>query len=258
MIFGQRYFDIANTQIVILLQPLVDVIAFETKTEPAVESLEDDVASLVNIASAMTIRPIPLQNRKHSAKQRSVYADSEFSHVISSNRSTSRPGSARPLARMLEHKSLHDYSTLSRAPSAAASKIQNLKRNNGGMRLIPLSQQTSTILNDTLYGTSIVGASRASLSNIASLTRPGTGLAKRLPPLRTSFSDPLDPIVSQRGSRHVLFDALTAGISHEYPFSTAIPARPFSAKRNGFSNNVRAKSARPVVREERVWVLITV
>ncbi|KAJ3333881.1 hypothetical protein HDU76_001797 [Blyttiomyces sp. JEL0837] len=167
---------------------------------------DEEDSSLIDsegLLSAMTIRPVPLQKRESSAKVRS-----SFDSIPSEMLQGSRPASARPLsgkvsitrptsARNLESlQQQHSSQSMTRLQSAAGirSNARNWKRNNPGMRLLPLAALPAnngpSTLTDVILGTSIGLSSNktgAGSSTSWETSRPSTSVAsstKRLPPIR--------------------------------------------------------------------------
>jgi hypothetical protein len=229
----------------------------------------------------MTIRTIPLQKREWSARTRAAPIDyvepvsSNATTLISTPSTRSRPQSAvsrssisRPQSALTaripisgignytrQHQNLTEiyHHPLTRGTSAAM-KPQNFKRNQSGLRLIPLSQPA--LLNEMVYGTSIGNNRFPSNSTTwdSQPTRPGTAIGKRLPPLRTPHDDPnihnrstTQQTYKIPANRHVIFDANS---SDDTRISVT---RPYSARKQITVLNIRAKSARPVLRDDLVW-----
>ncbi|KAI9204170.1 uncharacterized protein BJ171DRAFT_506336 [Polychytrium aggregatum] len=172
----------------------------------------------------MTIRPVPLQKREHSARARSNY--DSFGPYHLDNFQVSRPTSARPTsgrqpstratsARPTSAKNaelLHNTQANMRIPSALINKTGNSyswKRNNPGMRLLPLNSSVASAqapaslpLNDVIFGTSIgqlkaAGGPPQPPVGWDTSSRPSTSYStaaapsgKRLPPIRGGIATP--------------------------------------------------------------------
>ncbi|KAJ3220954.1 hypothetical protein HK099_003886 [Clydaea vesicula] len=217
------------SEIVVILYPLIDIIAQENKSGQISLTQNYDDEVIQNLASAMTIRPVPLQKREWSAKIRSMPLEIELPRPQSAKHNISRPQSSRPQSAAISKSNL----SISRPPSAkpdlrgtsaAISKYQNMKRNNGGMS---------------------IGQGKVNEKPTWD-ARPSTSISKRLPPLK--FSIPQDD--AQKGSRHVIFE------SEEKV--DVVNSRPFTARRQPRTTQpVRAKSARLLGVEERLKSNIT-
>jgi hypothetical protein len=222
----------------------------------------------------MTIRPIPLQKREWSARTRATPIDLVEPPSTPLTLSRSRPQSAisrgsRPQSAMTARIPISGIANYSRQQqslseiyhhplmrgTSAAMKPQSYKRNLGGsgMRLIPLNQPA--LLNEMVYGTSIGNRGHTTTWD-SQPSRPGTAIGKRLPPLRTPQPTD-DSYISYRSTsqqaqmhkgpaaqvnRHVIFDQEDTRVS---------VTRPYSARKQMTTLNIRAKSARPV-REDLV------
>lgn len=282
---------------ILVLHPLVDLIAFDSK---AAQNPDVNASGILNITSAMTIRPIPLKKREMSAKSRPVVPLDmiEPQHVAAvpiaafpphNTQSTSRPQSAMARSRpqsarartggttsqfTRQHQNLaeiYHHHPLTRGTSAALKIYPHSgigKRNvaTAGLRLIPLGQQavsSNSFLNDMVYGTGIGGGNRHTWDMQPS--RPGTSIGKRLPPLRATATptptydhwERSEEVNTARihgqnrgnGSntnRHVFFDE-----AKEFDdLRTVSVKRPLSARKPQLGISNRAKSARPVLRDD--------
>ncbi|TPX61130.1 hypothetical protein SpCBS45565_g07334 [Spizellomyces sp. 'palustris'] len=220
------------------------------------EMLFQDDSDDEGLLSAITIRPVSLQKRESSARVRSthdIFVTPANSLLILEASSTSRPASARPtsarttvsarptsarptsgrIADVFNH-SQHQSHAVRLQSAAPKPGGHNWKRNNPGMRLLPLPavpgpstvNAIPTALNDTIYGT------RESSRPSTSVTG-NPHLSKRLPPIRSigpNSHEVLDTVAPPKSTRHVLFETPdVADIQAQRTRATS--PRPFSARR---------------------------
>lgn len=135
----------------------------------------DDEDVLSCLLSAMTIRPVPLQKRESSARNRSdqnsISDDSIVLNII--HNKSQRPATARPNL-MNHHPSGKTWSIQSNL-----SKPFSLswKRNAAGMRLLPLSTQNLAGVTDTQINS-------RGLKQALERSSQSQSISKKLPPIK--------------------------------------------------------------------------
>ncbi|KAJ8329402.1 hypothetical protein O5D80_002417 [Batrachochytrium dendrobatidis] len=225
--------------------------------------------TLPNLLSAITIRSVPLQKRDSSARSRLDSSVSTFQAFNSdsqtaSNRPVSawnviRPTSARSCATRptsAKNQDAHYHiQPPSRIPSgiSKALYISNWKRNNPGMRLVPLlATQTgnATAINDAISVTNI-GFSKQASSHIGWDASRGTSqnpqqhLGKKLPPIRSYLGSEMMvsdiPNIAKQ-TKHVLFDPAAMDFADA---PRRVPSPRLSSARRHSSALLRNRASRP-------------
>ncbi|KAI8822056.1 uncharacterized protein EV422DRAFT_614411 [Fimicolochytrium jonesii] len=293
-ILGHLFDDIWS-EMVPVFQPLLNALSDEKgdeddKDDDLIDKLPFDDMILRELAddgllSAMTIRPVSLQKRDHSAPRPKASADGTVYNAPSmadfygAFSSSSRPASARPTSARptsgRHHGDVSQYghqnhsSRMQSAAQSANKASYNWKRNNPGARLLPLPAvsantsvnviSTTNTMNDMIYGTSIgYGQTKSAATHAWDSSRPSTSIpgsntaSKRLPPIRGGTvlhsQDGIDGLTKQ-STRHVIFDAPDAADGPMQRLRPASP-RPFSARRQPSAGIRRVRPHTAIVIDE--------